>query len=123
MAKMQNLSRRNKRWTSTEERNLCELKLIQNKSFKEIEGIMLRSERALKLRFCFIVDSIDWSTPKTSASPPVAVDVADDVCRLILDGSTPLDIALQYPRFFILNHEGIIRLYENLARKPWRPFQ
>ena len=122
MAKMQNPNRRYKRWTPTEERTLCELKLVENKSFKEIESILLRTERALKLRFCFIVESIDWATPQNSASPPVAVDVADEVSRLICDGSTPLDIALQYPRFFILNHSGIIRLFENLARKPWRPF-
>jgi len=123
MAKLQNPNRRYKRWTPNEERSLCELILLENKSFKEVESILLRSERALKLRFCFIVDSIDWSTPQNSASPPVAVDPAQEVVRLLLNGSTPRTIALQYPFFYLSNGQQIDLLWETVHRRPWRRFK
>jgi hypothetical protein len=116
-------NRRYKRWTRGEEQTLCELILLENKSFKEVEIIMLRSERALKLRFCFIVDQIDWSKPQTSASPPVAVDPAQEAVRLILNGSTPRTIALQYPLFYLDNGQQIDHLWETVHRRPWRRFK
>jgi len=123
MANPQNPNRRYKRWTPNEERSLCELILLENKSFKEVERIMLRSQRALKLRFCFIVESIDWATPQNSASPPVAVDPAQEVVRLLLNGSTPRTIALQYPFFYLSNGQQIDLLWETVHRRPWRRFK
>ena len=115
-------NRRYKRWTRGEEQTLCELILLENKSFKEVEIIMLRSERALKLRFCFIVDSIDWSSTP-NASTPAALDLADEVARLILNGSTPRTIALQYPLFYLDNGQQIDHLWETVHRRPWRRFK
>jgi len=115
-------NRRYKRWTPNEERSLCELILLENKSFKEVEGIMLRSERALKLRFCFIVDSIDWSSTP-NASTPAALDLADEIARLILNGSNPRTIARQYPEFYLENGKQIDHLWETAHRRKWRRFK
>ena len=47
-------------------------------------------------------------------------DVFDEATRMIFAGDTPRDVATQFPILFVIHHEGIIRLWETLNRRPWR---
>ena len=118
MVSQSNWSNAGNSWTKLEERNLVGLKLISNRSFDEISTILKRSPRALKLRFSEIIDAIDWQG--ITASVPAAVDPMDEIVRLILAGSTPRDVALQFPREFMDNHSGIRALWEHIHSKQWR---
>jgi len=100
-----------------------ELKLISNKSFEQNQFVLLRSETALKLRFSAIVDDIDWSSTTPNASTPAALDLADEVARLIVNGSNPRTIARQYPDFYLENGQQIDHLWETAHRRKWRRFQ
>tara|TARA_B100001142_G_scaffold179315_1_gene178838 strand:+ start:1585 stop:1947 length:363 start_codon:yes stop_codon:yes gene_type:complete len=114
------LTNAGKPWTKKQERTLVRLKLVSNYSFDEISIILKRSSRALKLRFCLIVDSIDWQG--INSSFPISVDPMDEIVRLIIAGSTPCDIALKFPRQFVDNHIGIRELWEHTHKKLWRYF-
>ena len=111
-----------KYWSQIEEKQLVELKLISNKSFEQIQFVLLRSETALKLRFSAIVDDIDWSSTP-NASTPAALDLADEIARLILNGSNPRTIARQYPEFYLENGKQIDHLWETAHRRKWRRFK
>ena len=39
---------------------------------------------------------------------------------MILEGGPPRSVALQFPAWFVRNHEGIIRLWETINRRGWR---
>ena len=110
-----------KHWTKSQEQSLVHLKLTQNLSFADISLILLRSELSIKLRFCRIVDEVDWSGP--TASPPAALDLSDEVAHLILNGSNPRTIARQYPDFYLENGQQIDHLWETAHRRKWRRFQ
>ncbi len=48
----------------------------------------------------------------------------DGICEraasMIMAGKTPRSVAVQYPGWFVNNHQGIIRLWEVINRKIWR---
>mgnify|MGYP006193911469 CR=1 FL=1 len=108
------------KWNVNEERRLIRLKLVKDNSFDEISEILKRSPRALKLRFCLIVDKINWKAIKVSAPISVNLNPMEAIVQLLLEGSTPHDIALKWPRQFIDNHTGIVSLWEHLQKKQWR---
>lgn len=122
MVTNQNWVNAGKHWTKGQEKELVELKLISNWSFEQIQFVLLRSETALKLRFSAIVDDIDWSSTP-NASTPAALDLADEVARLILNGSNPRTIALRHPEFYLKNGREIDHLWETVQRRPWRRFK
>ena len=39
---------------------------------------------------------------------------------MIMSGGTPRSVAMQFPAWFVDNHEGIIRLWEVINRKAGR---
>ena len=41
-------------------------------------------------------------------------------CDLILNGGSPRKVAIQYPLWFVENHEGVIRLWEVINQTSWR---
>lgn len=107
-----------KPWNSNDERRLITEKLVKDHSFDEISQILLRSPRALKLRFCVIVDRINWK--EITVSVPPSVNPMDQIGQFILEGSTPRDIALNFPRQFIDNHTGVVSLWEHRNERQWR---
>jgi len=42
------------------------------------------------------------------------------VKMIIEEGKTPSDIALKYPELYIVNFEGLERLYEITTKTDWR---
>ena len=48
------------KWDDVEERRLIRL-IVKGISFDEISDILKRSPRAVKLRFCLILDRINWN--------------------------------------------------------------
>ena len=48
----------------------------------------------------------------------------DEICKraasVIVSGGTSRSVAMQFPGWFVNNHEGIIRLWEVINRKAWR---
>jgi len=116
--RMSNWSNAGSSWTKGEEKYLVELKLISNRKFDEISTILKRSPRAIKLRFSEIIDDIDWQG--ITASVPAEANPMDEIVLLILAGSTPADVALQFPKQFLDNHSGIKALWEHHHRKQWR---
>ena len=114
------------RWSLQEERQLVKLRLQDNLPFQEIAELLGRSERAVKLRFALIVDSIDWSEEDEVHSTGISNHDSNhdktlrEISRLIIEGATPRDIALEYPEIFLKYADSIIILYETVNRKRWR---
>ena len=106
------------KWDDVEERRLIRLKLVKGISFDEISEILKRSPMALKLRFCLIVDNINWKAIKVSA--PISETPMEQIVKLLSEGSTPHDIALKFPRQFIDNHTGIVSVWEHRSGRKWR---
>lgn len=46
--------------------------------------------------------------------------IRERAAAMIMSGGTPRTVALQYPSWFVDNHEGIVRLWEVINRKTWR---
>ncbi len=46
--------------------------------------------------------------------------IRERAATMIMDGGTPRTVALQYPAWFVDNHEGIVRLWEVVNRRTWR---
>ena len=46
--------------------------------------------------------------------------ILERAAAMIMDGGTPRTVALQYPAWFVDNHEGIVCLWEVINRKTWR---
>ena len=109
-----NFSKAYNKWSDIEERRLINLKLVKGEQFDEIAKILHRSPRAVKLRFCLILDRINWNDILIPESP------IDQVVQLLLEGSTPHDIALKFPRQFIDNHTGIVSVWEHRSGRKWR---
>ena len=47
-------------------------------------------------------------------------NISELAASMILGGGTPRSVALQFPAWFVRNHEGIIRLWETINRRGWR---
>ena len=122
-------SRSYSRWHPTEERRLVQLRLQDNLPFQEIAELLGRSERAVKLRFAMIVDSIDWSEEDEVHWPGISNHDSNhdktlrEIANLVKEGATPRDIALEYPEIFLKYADSIIILYQTLNRKRWRGYE
>ena len=46
--------------------------------------------------------------------------ICEEVAMMIFEGESPRDIASHFPCWFILHHEGVIRLWEIVNRRTWR---
>ena len=46
--------------------------------------------------------------------------IRERAASMIMNGGTPRTVALQYPAWFVDNHEGIVRLWEVVNRRTWR---
>ena len=46
--------------------------------------------------------------------------IRERAASMIMSGGTPRSVAVQFPAWFVDNHEGIIRLWEVVNRKTWR---
>ena len=48
----------------------------------------------------------------------------DGICTsaasMIMSGGTPRSVAIEFPAWFVNNHEGIVRLWEVINRRTWR---
>ena len=45
---------------------------------------------------------------------------AEEAASIIAKGGTPLEVAIEFPVFFIGFGDGVIKLWETLNRKVWR---
>lgn len=48
-----------------------------------------------------------------------AEDFSETAAQMVMSGSTPKDVALHYPRWFLSRGAGVIRLWETLNRQRW----
>ena len=39
---------------------------------------------------------------------------------IIVDGGSPRDVAVKFPIWFVRYHVGLVALWENINRRPWR---
>lgn len=114
------------RWHPAEERQLVIMRLQDNLPFQEIAELLGRSERAVKLRFAMIVDSIDWSEEDEVHSTGISNHDSNhdktlrEISALVKEGATPRDIALEYPEIFLIYGDSIILLYETINKRRWR---
>jgi hypothetical protein len=46
--------------------------------------------------------------------------ICERAAEMIMSGGTPRSVAIQFPAWFVDNHEGIIRLWEVVNRQTWR---
>ena len=46
--------------------------------------------------------------------------IRERAASMITSGGTPRSVALQFPAWFVKNHEGIVRLWEVVNRRTWR---
>ena len=117
-------SRAYHRWSPQEERELVKLKFEDNVSFEEIGRVLGRSTRAVKLRFALIVDSIDdWSETEdeeNNTGISSHENTLREISRLIIEGATPRDIAVEFPEIFIIYGDSIILLWETINKRRWR---
>lgn len=109
-----NFSKAYNKWSDIEERRLINLKLVKGEQFDEISKKLHRSKRAVKLRFCLILDRNNWNDILIAETP------MEQIVKLLSEGSTPHDIALKFPRQFIENHTGIISLWQHFNGRKWR---
>ena len=109
-----NFSKAYNKWSDIEERRLINLKLVKGEQFDEISKILHRSQRAVKLRFCLILDRNNWNDILIPETP------MEQIVKLLFEESTPHDIALKFPRQFIENHTGIISLWQHFNGRKWR---
>jgi len=46
--------------------------------------------------------------------------ICKEVATMILEGETPREVAFQFPCWYIAHHEGVVRFWETVNRRPWR---
>ena len=46
--------------------------------------------------------------------------ICERAAEIIMSGGTPRSVALQFPAWFVNNHDGIVRLWEVINRRTWR---
>lgn len=46
--------------------------------------------------------------------------ICERAASIIMSGGTPRSVALQFPAWFVNNHDGIVRLWEVINRRTWR---
>ena len=51
-----------------------------------------------------------------------AEDFAEEASLMIMEGATPRDVALRFPRWFLSRGHGVIRLWEVLHSASWASF-
>ena len=68
------------------------------------------------------ITSGEWGTWREEISQDQgADDIQQDVARMIVDeGANPRSIAIRYPRWFIRNGLGTIRLWETINGQQWK---
>ena len=46
--------------------------------------------------------------------------ICEEVAMMIFEGESPREVASHFPCWFILHHEGTVRLWEIVNRRTWR---